>query len=62
MANSKDGQSYKDKYKELVIRIAHVKYDSSNVYYFVMNNVYFIKNKSNVKVKRLSTNKMILSQ
>ena len=39
IANSKDGLVHKDKYLDTrrpVIRNAHVQYESSNIYYFVM--------------------------
>ena len=59
MANSKDGQALKDKYKDLATRNAHVQYESSNIYYFVMNNVYSSLNMSNIKVKRFITKRNI---
>ena len=46
-----------------VTRNANVQYESLNIYYFIKNNVYFFAKKmSNVKVKRFSANKKILSQ
>ena len=67
MVNSKDGLGHKDKYLDtctsLVTRNAHVQYKSSNIYYLeVMTNVNLRKKRSNVKVKRFSTNKKVLSQ
>ena len=49
MANSKDGQGYKDKYIDTsrkITRNVHVQYGSSNIYYLeVMTNVNLKENK-----------------
>ena len=62
MDSPKRGQGHKDTLlhtsrKVLVIRNAHVQYDNSEIYYYVMTNVNFIYRK--VQDKRLSTNKKI---
>ena len=62
MDSPKKGQGHKDTLlhtsrKILVIRNAHVQYDNSEIYYYVMTNVNFIYRK--VQDKRLSTNKKI---
>ena len=44
MTNSKDGQGHKDKSFNTSRKIAHVQYESSNIYYSqVMTNVNFKK-------------------
>ena len=68
MANSKDGHGHKDKYLDTSRKIlsqknAYVQYESSNIYYYleVVTNVNLKKKRSNVKVKRFSIYKKILS-
>ena len=34
-------QGHKDKYLDTSTKNAHVQYESFNIYYFVMNNVFF---------------------
>ena len=62
MDSPKRGQGHKDTLlhtsrKVLVIRNAHVQYDNSEIYYYVMTNVNFIYRK--VQDKRFSTNNKI---
>ena len=43
MANSKNGQGHMDKYLNNSTKNDHVQYESSNIYHFIMNHVYFFK-------------------
>ena len=49
-------------YKDLVTRNVHVEYESSNIYYFVINNIYLSKKCVKCQGQKLSTNKKILSR
>ena len=49
-------------YTDLVTRNVHVEYESSNIYYFVINNIYLSKKCVKCQGQKFSANKKILSR